>query len=48
MTVNIAFLGFVVLYYTAMAHLYEAIAVHQNRFPGMSTRDSVVAFFMWW
>ena len=48
MTINIAFLGFVVLYYTLRAHMQAAIAVHQNRFPGMSTRDSVVAFFMWW
>ena len=48
MTLNLAFMGGAVLYYTLLAHLKAAIEVHQNRFPGLSTRDSVTAFIMWW
>ena len=42
MTLNIAFGGFIVLWYMLRAHIHAAVADFKNSYPGLSTRETVI------
>ena len=48
MILNIAFGGFIVLYYMLRAHLRAAVADFRNSYPGLSTRETVITLCTWW